>query len=221
LAGAALAHAATLLPQLRRIPSLKMARTYLRHLATEAAAAHPVPLACVKGCSHCCRTYVSATAADVLLLSAFLRDTRQVQGLEQLKTRLRHASKSERTHLEAPPVCPFLEAGLCSVYEARPSVCAAHVSTDVTPCKEAERRIEAGDDTGLAVAIPVGHIFDGAVEDITLSGLLFRSEAQFPAHFALWGAVSAVLWHPESVAHWADHPADLLRILEPWRVGAA
>lgn len=172
-------------------------------------------LACAKGCSHCCRTYVSATPADLLLLTAYIRRTREGDELERLKTRLRFAAKSERTREGPPPVCPFLEDSLCSVYEERPSVCAHHVSTDVKACETLRARVDAADNTPLeSSAISAG----ADAEENEKLGIWMTGGLHFghPPVYGLWGAVSTLLREPKT-----HHTLqELLRLLEPHRITA-
>lgn len=78
--------------------------------------------ACRKGCSHCCHIEVLLPEQEAALIGKRIGVTpRQVPG----DTR---AGDLHLNGYESP--CPFLQKGLCSIYEHRPLVCRKHVSLD-------------------------------------------------------------------------------------------
>ncbi len=178
-------------------------------------------LACRKGCAHCCRTFVRATAPDVLLLLAHLREVWKPDALEQLKTSLRHASKLEREKGREPPcVCPLLKDNECQVYASRPSACAHHVSFRVEECAEVEKRVLASDNTPYRVEVPVAAGVAQDQEDRFLIRSLFGPDMPRGIRFAFWGALSELLDLPFSVEYWVNHTSELLHVLWKWRADA-
>ncbi len=96
-------------------------------------------VACRAGCDHCCYQVVGVTAAEVLTIHAHLKRTRTPDELERFKThvaelyeRARGLSSAERFSPSHP--CAFLEAGSCSIYEARPLSCRGMNSLDASEC---------------------------------------------------------------------------------------
>lgn len=73
---------------------------------------------CKKGCNHCCHYEIAITELEV----------------EYIKNKVK-INKS-KINLYGQP-CPFLEKGVCSIYEYRPFMCRRHLSIADTPdwCK--------------------------------------------------------------------------------------
>jgi Fe-S-cluster containining protein len=99
----------------------------------------PVPIACRKGCSHCCNIWVSATAPEVLTLAAVVRR----QGDSTIE-RIREANEVTKlypfeTRDSHPHPCPLLENDLCTVYEHRPKACRLAASADANICERSYR----------------------------------------------------------------------------------
>ena len=95
-----------------------------------------VAVACTKGCSYCCHTYVSAMAPEVFRVARALRaDPQFEQKRPALLQRLQATSgQSHEERLGRQRPCAMLVDGLCSVYAARPSVCRKTASTSLDDC---------------------------------------------------------------------------------------
>ena len=101
------------------------------------------PLACKRGCIHCCSNQVSLSEAEALYLGFHLLETRSPERLLALQARTRGLvealkGKSAREigmerHLHP---CLFLEEGTCSVYPARPLVCRGWNSVNADMCMQ-------------------------------------------------------------------------------------
>jgi hypothetical protein len=96
-------------------------------------------VACKAGCDHCCHQAVGVTAPEALAIFDHLRSTRSSGELarvaakvSQHHARTRGLSSQERFSPDHP--CPFLEAGNCSIYEARPLSCRGMNSLDADEC---------------------------------------------------------------------------------------
>jgi Fe-S-cluster containining protein len=90
---------------------------------------------CRKGCSCCCTLAVNCTAAEAFLVAAVIAK-QQMNALavyvEKLKERLAGVTGlKEYLHMHRQELdgCPFLTAGVCGVYPARPISCRALLST--------------------------------------------------------------------------------------------
>lgn len=102
------------------------------------------PLACHKGCATCCTLRVTATAPEVLMIGRYVRwsdDRFKSIGID-LPARIADADAQTRGLDEAQRVtlrlrCPYIENGVCLIYQVRPLACRGHASYDVRACVEA------------------------------------------------------------------------------------
>lgn len=90
-------------------------------------------MACRKGCHYCCKTYVSATIPEILLLAQAIR------GKADTEARVAEAAaKAVRIPQEQREanrfVCPILHDASCSEYAQRPLVCRAVLSKSLETC---------------------------------------------------------------------------------------
>jgi hypothetical protein len=111
-----------------------------------------VPLACKKGCSHCCRVWISATAPEVLFISKIVR-SRGGAIIDRLTAT--HAQTQGHDFISRgrhPYPCPMLEQDICSIYEARPQTCRLGVSGDAQICARVFRDFSNE-------MIPTPHVF--------------------------------------------------------------
>lgn len=100
-----------------------------------------LPVACENGCSYCCSFNVDVKAVEVLAVAEYVKKyfsgaeiteilLRTENNIEHLKT----LTRSEQ--FSANIQCPFLTAGSCMIYAARPNNCRKFNSTDVQKCRE-------------------------------------------------------------------------------------
>jgi hypothetical protein len=121
-------------------------------IATSAAHEHVV---CQAGCAWCCYPpFVTATAAEVICIAAFLRDTLDPAALQSLLMRLKQRAgliaglqPAQRDH--ARVACALLVDNRCSVHPLRPLACRGWVSSDVQSC-------EASYNSGWESPVPNG-----------------------------------------------------------------
>ncbi|MDX2221378.1 MAG: YkgJ family cysteine cluster protein [Rhodospirillaceae bacterium] len=110
------------------------AASFMGHLLDATMAAHgSAQVACSKGCHYCCKTYVSATIPEILLLA------RAVRGKTATEARVAEAAaKSVRIPQDQREanrfVCPILHDKVCSEYAQRPLVCRAVLSKSLDTC---------------------------------------------------------------------------------------
>lgn len=91
-------------------------------------------IACRKGCSHCCKMWVSATAPEIFQLVRFLH--KGVFDLDRIK-RKAFATRGLDFDARGREIhgCPLLaEDESCSVYAARPVACRTATSSDAEQC---------------------------------------------------------------------------------------
>jgi len=105
-------------------------------------------VACKAGCDHCCYQAVGVTAPEALAIVDHLKSTRSSGELARVAAKIseRHAktshlSSQDRFSPDHP--CPFLEAGQCSIYDARPLACRGMNSLDAGECATRLRDPEA------------------------------------------------------------------------------
>lgn len=112
-----------------------------RHDQRLAAAPDASTLACKAGCFWCCYFTIDVRPAEVLRIIDFMQTT--LSGDEQQRVRVEVAANStllatleedERTHQNIK--CPFLAAGQCTIYAARPQTCRNYHATNVAGCQQ-------------------------------------------------------------------------------------
>ncbi|HTE43037.1 MAG TPA: YkgJ family cysteine cluster protein [Steroidobacteraceae bacterium] len=111
-----------------------------RHDERLALARDAATLACKAGCSWCCHFSVDVRPAEVLNMVDYMEQhftpAQQAQVRRETETNaamLTHLSELQR--MQRNVKCPFLAAGRCSIYSARPQTCRNYHATDVTGCE--------------------------------------------------------------------------------------
>jgi len=93
-----------------------------------------VPVACHRGCSHCCHTWVSAFPPEILATAKLLRARGEaVMAMVRVAHDQTKAYDFE-TRDQHPTPCPLLDQDLCSIYDARPVNCRLAASADAGIC---------------------------------------------------------------------------------------
>lgn len=97
------------------------------------AGMNDIPIACGKGCSHCCNIWVSVTAPEALYIAKRLPSS-ATANVEAAHEATRAFSHDERINHPFP--CPLLhEDNTCSVYSIRPLFCRLAASGDAEVCR--------------------------------------------------------------------------------------
>jgi Fe-S-cluster containining protein len=111
-----------------------------RHDARLSAAPDAHTLACKNGCYWCCYFTVDVRAVEVFGILDFME--RELSPTEQTRVRGEIAANSallqglsELDRMRRNVKCPFLSAGRCTIYEARPQTCRNYHATDVAGCR--------------------------------------------------------------------------------------
>jgi len=116
-------------------------RSRERHDARLAAAPDASTLACKNGCYWCCYFSVDVRPAEVFAILEFMEQQLPLQ--EQARVReeidansqvLKNLSDHERAGKDIK--CPFLAAGRCTIYAARPQTCRNYHATDSAGCQK-------------------------------------------------------------------------------------
>ena len=158
-----------------------------------------IPVACGKGCSHCCNLWVEATPPEVLYtVKKMPPEQRQqaAEAVERVCSRTAHVTFQDRCGKVNPP-CPLLIDHACSVYESRPLVCRTGVSTDADRCRR--MFVEGEKDVGiptLKVWVTLRKSYSTALE-----GALIRSGLAY--HPRDWNvSLRIALSNPDAEARW-------------------
>src|SRR4051794_33694102 len=95
-------------------------------------------LACRRGCAHCCHTFVSARAPEILFIKSVIpgRDREAIgAAVEDAYAVTGALGPGARGGLGR--ACPMLREGACLVYAARPMTCRMAVSESAEICARA------------------------------------------------------------------------------------
>jgi Fe-S-cluster containining protein len=172
-----------------------------RHDARISAAPDVQTLACKNGCYWCCYFTVDVRAVEVFSILDFM--VRELSPDEQARVRreidanstlLRGVDAMER--MQRNVKCPFLAAGRCTIYAARPQTCRNYHATDVAGCRASYEHPENTEiDPDFA---PLVYQTGGAHVDAFCSALQERGyDVQA---YELSTALAAAIAQPESRA---------------------
>ena len=94
------------------------------------------PVACGKGCHHCCHFPIQVPQQTIADISAHLSQTLAAEELAELIIKLQHNISARVAPLFRAP-CPFLdEENACSIYHHRPLSCRWFSSPDAQVCEQ-------------------------------------------------------------------------------------
>lgn len=163
--------------------------------------AHPprARIACTKGCSYCCHSFVGVTPPETFRLADAVRQGKAA-GLDiptvRTRTRpLQGLSPAERLGRKLP--CPLLVDRVCSVYTDRPLVCRQATSLSLASCIEEFEDLDGGD----RVEVSQGHLAHAGTAHVVLLGALLAVGLPIDA-FELGASLDIALADPESERRW-------------------
>lgn len=112
-----------------------------RHDARIASAPDVSTLACRAGCTWCCHFSVDVRAVEVFSILDFVERSLPAEEQTRIYSEVRANSKAlhgmdDMERMGRNVKCPFLSAGRCSIYEARPQTCRNYHATDVVGCQQ-------------------------------------------------------------------------------------
>lgn len=112
-----------------------------RHDARIASAPDISTLACGAGCSWCCYFTVDVRAVEVFRILDFVERTFTAEDKARVYGKIRTnsallSSLEEEERMSRNVKCPFLSAGRCTVYEARPQMCRNYHATNAVGCQQ-------------------------------------------------------------------------------------
>jgi Fe-S-cluster containining protein len=154
-------------------PVAAYASSQPRHDSRLSAAADAHALACKDGCYWCCYFSVDVRAVEVFRILDFVsanlsaaEQQRVQREIEANSALLRDMDEMERMRRNVK--CPFLSAGRCTIYEARPQTCRNYHATDAAGCQASYER---PDDTEIDPEFaPLVYQTGGAHVDAFCSG---------------------------------------------------
>ncbi|HEX3665963.1 MAG TPA: YkgJ family cysteine cluster protein [Rhizomicrobium sp.] len=156
-----------------------------------------VPLACGKGCSHCCVSWVAVSAPEALFVrnaipAAKMAATREsVSRMSQLTF-----GKSPHERLAMAVPCPLLIDRICSVYAHRPIVCRTAVSINAEVCERSFIR-----HSGEPIPSPAWFTVIRMSYDLALCGAI-RHEGLSLISCEFNSALKSVLENPLAEQQW-------------------
>jgi Fe-S-cluster containining protein len=168
--------------------------TFALYTAT-VAKSQSEPIACAQGCSHCCRTYVSATVPEILRLAGRVRSEKVK--MEKIVAAGAHSAAVPQDERWRDKVwCPNLENSMCSVYEHRPLACRTMLSKSLPACVS-----YFVDDVNAEIPSPRGAAeARGRVELVLCAALIL---AGLPArHYELNHALAVAVTDAQAEERW-------------------
>jgi len=155
-----------------------------------------IPVACGKGCAHCCHSWVSVTAPEVLYVARALRKrgrhaVARVSATDAVTGPLDFIARQRQ-----PVACPQLVDNACSVYSDRPTVCRFTASADASACERAYMEISGED-----LPRPRLYLMGRNIYAIALAGALRRAGLPFFA-YEFNAALACALSTPEPERTW-------------------
>lgn len=158
---------------------------------------------CCKGCGHCCRVYVSATAPEVFAIARAMRALPAAH-FDAMSARVRAADEATRGRdWSRDPFftyqCPLLEDNCCSLHPFRPDACRGVSSYSVEACKASIAALAFGED------LPIPRVEEHAI----LRGLhghalwaALRVAGLPEDYYSLNQALHRALETPDAEARW-------------------
>lgn len=112
-----------------------------RHDARIAGAGDVASLACKAGCSWCCYFSVDVRPVEVFNILDFIERELSPPQTQRLFAEIEANSAvlkdlDDLQRMQHNVKCPFLQAGRCSIYAARPQTCRNYHATSATGCQQ-------------------------------------------------------------------------------------
>jgi Fe-S-cluster containining protein len=155
-----------------------------------------VPVACGKGCSHCCVISVTLSAPEAIYVgkqvAAMGADTiAKVRAAHAVTGQFDLAERAQHSH-----DCPMLQDNSCTIYEHRPKACRQAASSDAGACARVHRSL-------ANELVPTPRAYDGsrAAYAIALHAALSQAVLDTSA-YEFNAAIVRVLDTPDAERRW-------------------
>lgn len=172
-----------------------------------------VPIACRKGCSHCCHIWVDASPPEIFYAVKTMHPDHKrsaVVEVEEACAITQGKSFDDRGQLVTP--CPLLQGDLCGVYEARPINCRTAVSADSGVCERSYLQVSGEDIPTPFVWMALRQGYGVALEGAMVNAGLASENREWNE------ALKLTLADPDIEARWLageDVFRDVARVEEP------
>jgi len=172
-----------------------------RHDARLAGAADANTLACKSGCYWCCYFSVDVRPVEVLRILEFMEHSLAPEERARIGSEIATNSAifdrlDTVERMQKNIKCPFLSAGRCTIYSARPQTCRNYHATNVAGCERSFR--EPDNDTIDPEFAPLVYQAGGAHVDAFSKAL---GEAGYDiAAYELNTAMAAAIADPETAS---------------------
>ena len=153
------------------------------------------PVACAKGCFHCCTKLVMATIPDIFRLAQpIVGKTAKISEIQAAAETSRAITHGQKANQRLP--CPVLDQGACSAYAARPIPCRFLLSQSLAACVRIFEEASGEAFPFTEGTLAVRHQLDAIVRAaLMLAGL--------PAnHYDLIGALAVALTADNAEDRW-------------------
>lgn len=116
-------------------------RSQARHDERLASAADASTLACKAGCSWCCHFTVDLRAVEILRILDYMQEHLPAAERQRIRDEIDDNRRmmeplDEIGRMQTNVKCPFLAAGRCTIYAARPQTCRNYHATDAAGCRQ-------------------------------------------------------------------------------------
>jgi hypothetical protein len=147
----------------------------------------PAPIACKKGCAHCCHVFVSTTAPELLFIAKLVRRRGDavMARLQAAYAQTKHLGAEERLRHASP--CPLLEHDACSIYDSRPKACRVAVSGDAAVCARVLRQL-----TNERIPTPTLYVDTANTYAVAMAIALKQSQLPHHAYELVAGLIRAL-----------------------------
>jgi Fe-S-cluster containining protein len=171
----------------------------------------PRPLACQRGCDHCCHTAeVNVTPLEAIRIADHIAESFNDEARLAVHDRIRATAVDKLRHAPGgrnPNIpCPLLVNGACSVYSVRPLLCRGFNSYDVANCIDWIRDGDADNPQSSAIE---GYVHSQRVMVSASRGFRhgLASRGLSPDMHELVAALKIAVDEPDAARRWlADEP---------------
>jgi Fe-S-cluster containining protein len=155
-----------------------------------------IPIACGKGCSHCCTIWVSVSAPEAIYVGNIVNSMggeaiEKVRAANEVTRQFDYELRDRHPH-----DCAMLENKVCTIYEHRPKECRQAASADANICARKFRIL-----TDEQIPSPINFMRSRSAYALALNAALSKAGLQNGA-YEFNSAVTRVLDTPNAEVRW-------------------